>query len=124
AGGPLDRRVAPDLLLPVGTDAATVIGEDVTGAAAVGTMYHDQVGRWQLHPRIQAGNSRVIPFRDLPQKNSHHRRAIEFEFRVAGQIVSDHDSAGDGWQVQNLSGRFGQVLVAHRTVGSPKIHRL
>ena len=87
-------------------------------------MHHDQVGRWQLHPRIQVGNSRVIPFRELPQKNIHHRRAIEFEFRVAGQIVGEDVRAGDSRNVQDSSGRLGEVFLAHRAIRRAEVHRL
>ena len=56
--------------------------------------------------------------------NVGNRLAIEFQGRIARQIVSDDHRARHGRDVEQFAGRFGQILVAHRAVRGAEIDSL
>ena len=81
-----------------GIHAAQVIGENERRAAAVGAMHqHDRQVR-QVNARIERGDFRVVPFGDVAEINVGERVAVQFEFRIARQIVDDGHAAGDDWE--------------------------
>src|SRR5215475_16135175 len=87
-------------------------------------MHDDDILGGQLYPRICSRDLWIIPFLDLPEKNSGDRFAIKFKRWSALEIVGNDDSACDCWDVKEFSRRFLEVLISHRRVGCAEIHRL
>ena len=50
--------------------------------------------------------------------------AVQFQLRIARQVVGDDDGAGDGGNVQDFARRLGEIFIAHRAVGRAEVHGL
>src|SRR5690242_3236106 len=87
-------------------------------------MHDHNVLVGQLHSGVCCRNLGIIPFLDLPKKNSGDRFSIKFKRWSALEIVSDDYSACDRWDVQEFSRSFLEVLVTHWPVGCTEIHGL
>src|SRR5207245_9156714 len=92
---PLDRSVPAHFLFPLRADAAQIIHPNVGGAAAVRPMDHHNVAVWQFDFLVLGLDFRIVPFRNFAHEDINDDRAVEFEFWVARQIVSQDIRPGD-----------------------------
>ena len=103
---PIDRCIVADLLFPLRADLAQVIGEYERRPTAIRAMHnHDFLVR-QLCSWIRRRDFWIIPFFDFAQENVGDRFAIEFERWITLEVVSHHDGARDGRDMQDLPRRF------------------
>ena len=87
-------------------------------------MHNHYVLVGQFCSSVCCRDLRVIPFLDRAKKNAGNRVGIEFERRVAFEVIRDNHCACDRWDVQNFSRGFAQVIITHRSVGGAEIDRL
>jgi len=77
-----------------------------------------------LHVWVGLGQPRVIPLGDLAEKNVCQNVRRELEFRAhTSDVVRRDGCAQDRWDVENLEGSLGKLLVTHRAVGGAEIDR-
>lgn len=70
AGWPSGCEARADLSLPLRVCGREVIGPCVAGSAAVGSVDYDDVESGKANPTICSLKNRLIPLRDLPEKNA------------------------------------------------------
>src|SRR5207237_297319 len=99
AGRPFDGGVATDAGFPIFAHAAEIVGEDETGAAAVGPMNNDEIRGRKLQAGIKIGDTLIIPFEDFAEIDVCDGGAVELEFGITRQVVSDNDCSSDGREV-------------------------
>jgi len=73
---------------------------------------------------VQRRDLRIIPFRDFSEIDSRENRTIQFQFRIARNVIGDGHRAGDDRDVQNFARRIFHRLVSHRGIGSAEIDGL
>src|SRR6185503_17749777 len=61
---PLYRGGLADLNVPLLADSGKIVGPDIGGAAAIGTMDHDNIVTGKLDPGVGFGDLRIVPFGD------------------------------------------------------------
>ena len=79
-------------------------------------MDHHNVAVRQFDFLVLGLDFRVVPFRNFAHEDINDGRAVEFEFWVARQIVSQDIRPGDRRDVQDFAWCFGKVVIAHRAV--------
>ena len=92
AGRPGDRFAgSPGLGLPIGADAAEVVGENIGRAAAVRAVDDMDVLVRQADTTIVGRHRRVIPLLDFAQEDAGNggRRELELAVRHAVQVVGE-----------------------------------
>ena len=123
ATGPLDGRVAADLIFPFRADLGEVIGEDIGRTATVGTMHDDDGLVRELDVRVGLGDRRVIPIRDLAQEDPGQRFRRELDLaRYPRHVVRQNHRSQHRWEMQHLDLGIRQLLIGHRTVAGAKVH--
>src|SRR5205807_9264622 len=90
---PLDRRPAPDLLLPLVAHLGEIVREDIGRAAPVRPVHDDDRVPRQGHPGVGGLDSRRIPLLDLPEEDVGQDVRREAQRRVARQVVRGDDRA-------------------------------
>ena len=123
ADRPVDRCAFAHLLLPLGADLGQVIDPDVGGPAAVRTVHDEDLLIGQRHAGVRRRDARVVPLRDLCEKDIGDNVGYDAQFGAAWQVVGGHHGAEHGRNVQELGRRLLQLLVGHRTVGGAEVHR-
>src|SRR4029077_19898609 len=100
---PLYRRSLPYLRLPLFADFGEVVGEDVGGPAAVGTVDHDDRLIRKIYARINLGDGGIVPVADLAEKDVRQNiwRKLDFA-RYTRHVVSRHDRAQHSRNMQDF----------------------
>src|SRR5262249_37471233 len=114
-----------DLVLPILADLRKVIGPNVCGTTALGTMQYDNRRRRKSYFRIGFAQERIIPLSNSSEIDTRENLGCEIEFRASGKIVCWNSRAQNCRQVEDTEPvrilKSLQLLVAHRAVGPTKI---
>ncbi len=106
---PIDRGSAADFRFPFLADLGQIVGPDVGGAAAVGTVDHNNVSGRQFDTGVGFHQFRIVPFGDLTEEDPRQRIRREVEIRAhAGDVIDRHIGAHYRREVQDSE----TVLVA------------
>ena len=123
---PIDGGSAADFRFPLLADFGQIVGPNVGGAAAIGTVDHDDVGGRQFHARVGFHQFRIVPFRDLAEEDSRQSFRREVEIRAdAGNVIDRNVGAHHGREVQDsksvLVVELLELHVVHRAVAGSEI---
>ncbi len=121
--GQLTVVAAPIYGLERRVDVGQVIGERVRVAGAIGAVDRDDLRGGQVHARVELGDLRVVPARDLAGEHVGEHRAGELEVvRHALDVVGD---AGRGQRPRDLQAALagGRLRRRQRRVGGAEVHR-
>ena len=89
-GGKLDRGVLTDLFFPFGAHLGKVVGEDKGRPRPVGAIDRRDGLVRELHPAVEAGDRRIIPFRNLAEIDIGNHLAVELELAGLDALDVDH----------------------------------
>src|SRR5208283_2388387 len=111
-----------DMAFPFGTDGSKISGEDVRGAAAVGTMHHDDAPVGKIDFGIVLLDGSILPILDRAEINTRECLWAQLQglFELFQVIGYAHRSSAlrDLHQSRHLL----QLFVIERGVGRAKIH--
>ena len=93
---PANRGSLAGALGPVLADLAEIVGPDKRGAAAIGTMNHNNLLARQFHSWVVLGDAGIVPACDLAQEDVRKDVAAEAEVGDAGNVEDRHVGAQHG----------------------------
>ena len=87
-GGPANILAAARSHRPFSVDAGEIVTEDVRRAASVGSMHNEDITGWKHHFWVECLELRVVPARNVAEKDVCDRVAREPERDFdSGQVV-------------------------------------
>jgi conjugative relaxase-like TrwC/TraI family protein len=124
---PAGRLAGADLGCPGRVDAGQVVGEDVGGAAAVGTVHDGDPRVREGQARVKRGDGGVVPVGDLPEVDLGEHRAGQVQPGACreGQVVGDAFAAQVDRDLGDRSAfGGGQFTGIHGHVGGAEVDLL
>ncbi len=121
--GQLGAAPLPGTASPVLADLGQIVGEDESGAAAVGAVHDKNIHGRQLDSRIVFGDASVVPLGDFAQVDVGQDVRPYAQVTDALQVENRHHSPEHGRNGLNLHLGGGQLLVRHGDVAGAKIDR-
>ncbi len=121
---PFERRIDPDLRLPIATDLGEIVGEIIGRAGAVRAMHDGDRLVGQAGPLVEIGDLLVVPFDDLAEEDVGDDRARQLELAGFDALdVEDRDDAAHDHRELGQSALL-ELLGGQRDVGGAEIDRL
>src|SRR5258706_8505944 len=128
ADRPVDGRRRAGAVLPGIADGSKIVGENASGAAAIGPVDDVNGLAGQGDARVVGGDRRVVPGLDRAEEDFGERVAGKLQVRRAGNlwdVIRDCDATNGGWNLDGSAALGRSYLrIGHRRVGGAEVHGL